>query len=102
MEGFRKRNYSRCANIVCLNRGVHPTFLCLYCAYTTGLGLRTVVPPLPVQGATMQKGSLIRSSRRQGPDVWEYRWRNLALDKGESIAESLSGRSILSKTNQPH
>jgi len=23
----------------------------------------------------MQKGSLIRSSRRQGPDVWEYRWR---------------------------
>src|SRR6267143_5890223 len=23
----------------------------------------------------MQKGSLIRSSRRQGSDVWEYRWR---------------------------
>ena len=23
----------------------------------------------------MQKGSLIRSSRRRGPDVWEYRWR---------------------------
>jgi len=23
----------------------------------------------------MQKESLIRSSRRQGPDVWEYRWR---------------------------
>jgi hypothetical protein len=23
----------------------------------------------------MQKGSLIRSSRRQGPDVWEYRWK---------------------------
>src|SRR5450755_2804373 len=23
----------------------------------------------------MQKGSLIRSSRRQGPDVWECRWR---------------------------
>ena len=23
----------------------------------------------------MQKGSLIRSSSRQGPDVWEYRWR---------------------------
>jgi integrase len=23
----------------------------------------------------MQKGSIIRSSRRQGPDVWEYRWR---------------------------
>ena len=23
----------------------------------------------------MQRGSLIRSSRRQGPDVWEYRWR---------------------------
>jgi integrase len=23
----------------------------------------------------MQKGSLIRSPRRQGPDVWEYRWR---------------------------
>ncbi len=23
----------------------------------------------------MQKGSLIRSSRRQGPDVWEYRRR---------------------------
>ena len=23
----------------------------------------------------MQKGSLIRSSRRQGPDVCEYRWR---------------------------
>jgi len=30
----------------------------------------------------MQKGSLIRSSRRQGPDVWEYRWR-----------ESCSGQS---------
>jgi len=27
------------------------------------------------KGATMQKGSLIRSSRRRGPDVWEYRWR---------------------------
>ena len=25
----------------------------------------------------MQKGSLIRSSRRQGPDVWEYRERSL-------------------------
>jgi integrase len=25
----------------------------------------------------MQKGSLIRSSRRRGPDVWEYRWREL-------------------------
>jgi len=24
----------------------------------------------------MQKGSLIRSSRRRGPDVWEYRWRD--------------------------
>jgi hypothetical protein len=23
----------------------------------------------------MQKGSLIQSSRRRGPDVWEYRWR---------------------------
>ncbi len=23
----------------------------------------------------MQKGSLIRSSRRRGPDIWEYRWR---------------------------
>jgi hypothetical protein len=23
----------------------------------------------------MEKASLIRSSRRQGPDVWEYRWR---------------------------
>jgi hypothetical protein len=23
----------------------------------------------------MQKGSLIRSSRRQGPDVWKYRWK---------------------------
>jgi hypothetical protein len=23
----------------------------------------------------MQKGSLIRSSRRLGPEVWEYRWR---------------------------
>jgi hypothetical protein len=23
----------------------------------------------------MQKGSFIRSSRRQGSDVWEYRWR---------------------------
>jgi hypothetical protein len=23
----------------------------------------------------MQKGSLIRSSRRRGPDVWECRWR---------------------------
>src|ERR1022692_17172 len=28
MEGFRKRNYNRCANIVCLNRGVHPISLC--------------------------------------------------------------------------
>jgi hypothetical protein len=27
MEGFRKRNYNRCANIVCLNRGVHPNTL---------------------------------------------------------------------------
>ena len=32
MEGFRKRNYSRCANIVCLNRGVHPNPLCQLCA----------------------------------------------------------------------
>ena len=23
----------------------------------------------------MQKESLIQSSRRRGPDVWEYRWR---------------------------
>jgi hypothetical protein len=32
---------------------------------------------MPIKGATMQKGSLIRSSRRRGPDVWEYRWREL-------------------------
>jgi integrase len=29
----------------------------------------------------MQKGSLIRSSRRQGPDVWEYRWRESCSGK---------------------
>ena len=32
MKGFRKRNYSRCANIVCLNRGVHPSIVCRRCA----------------------------------------------------------------------
>ena len=35
MEGFRKRNYSRCANIVCLNRGVHPKVVCQQCADST-------------------------------------------------------------------
>jgi hypothetical protein len=29
----------------------------------------------------MQKGSLIRSSRRQGADVWEYRWRESCSGK---------------------
>jgi hypothetical protein len=29
----------------------------------------------------MQKGSLIRSSRRQGPDVWLYRWRESCSGK---------------------
>jgi integrase len=29
----------------------------------------------------MQKGSLIRSSRLQGPDVWEYRWRESCSGK---------------------
>jgi hypothetical protein len=24
MEGFRERNYSCCANLICLNQGVHP------------------------------------------------------------------------------
>ena len=23
----------------------------------------------------MQNGSIVRSERRRGPDVWEYRWR---------------------------
>jgi hypothetical protein len=30
----------------------------------------------------MQKGSLIRSSRRKGPDVWEYRWRESCSGQG--------------------
>ena len=30
----------------------------------------------------MQKGSLIRSSRRKGPDVWEYRWRESCSGRG--------------------
>jgi len=42
--------------------------LCLYNRpWRSTLGL--------TQGAAMQKGSLIRSSRRRGPDIWEYRWR---------------------------
>ena len=27
----------------------------------------------------MQNGSILRSERRRGPDVWEFRWRGLAL-----------------------
>jgi hypothetical protein len=26
----------------------------------------------------MQNGSLIRAERQTGPDVWEFRWRELA------------------------
>ena len=28
MQGVRKRNYCNCANLVCLNQGVHPMRLC--------------------------------------------------------------------------
>ena len=28
----------------------------------------------------MQNGSIMRSERRQGPDVWEYRWREPGAD----------------------
>src|SRR5271157_2426341 len=56
----------------CSRRSAKPPDLCLYCAYTTGHRWRTFGL---TQGGVMQKGSLIRSSRRRGPDVWEYRWR---------------------------
>jgi len=26
----------------------------------------------------MQNGSLVRSERQRGPDIWEFRWRELA------------------------
>ena len=29
---------------------------------------------------SMQYGSLIRTARRNGPDVWEYRWREPGAD----------------------
>jgi integrase len=28
----------------------------------------------------MQNGSIMRSERRRGPDVWEYRWREPGAD----------------------
>jgi hypothetical protein len=28
----------------------------------------------------MQNGSIMRSERRRGPDVWEYRWREPGPD----------------------
>ena len=29
---------------------------------------------------SMQNGSIMRSERRRGPDVWEYRWREPGAD----------------------
>ena len=51
-------------------------FVPILCLIVPISGLAEILFPLgSTQGAAMQKGSLIRSSRRQGPDVWEYRWR---------------------------
>src|ERR1700722_12094033 len=32
------------------------------------------------KGATMQNGSIMRSKRLKGPDVWEFRWRESGPD----------------------
>jgi hypothetical protein len=50
----------------------------------------------------MQKGSLIRSSRRHDPMFGSTAGENLVLDKRESTGESSSGRSIPSKMNRQH
>src|SRR5580700_4994825 len=33
-----------------------------------------------VGGQFMQNGSIMRTERRRGPDVWEYRWREPCAD----------------------
>jgi hypothetical protein len=37
MQGVRKRNYCNCANLVCLNQGVHPSQVCRKCAVRSEL-----------------------------------------------------------------
>ena len=41
----------------------------------------------------MQNGSIMRSERRRGPDVWEYRWREPAPTASANTAEWSSDRS---------
>ena len=37
-------------------------------------------PKMNVEAEFMQNGSIMRSERRRGPDVWEYRWREPGAD----------------------
>jgi hypothetical protein len=46
--------------------------------------LRTATAMLEVE---MQQGCLIRSGRKRGPDVWQFRWGTKDLLGNESIAE---------------
>ena len=41
----------------------------------------------------MQNGSIMRSERRRGPDVWEYRWREPVRTVGANTAEWSSDQS---------
>jgi hypothetical protein len=47
--------------------------LCLNCACEAHLATSPV--RMKIGGQFMQNGSIIRTGRRRGPDVWEFRWR---------------------------
>jgi hypothetical protein len=55
-------------------RGLVPR-LCL-----RGMHLIRGARKIEVGGQSMQNGSIMRSERRRGPDVWEYRWREPGAD----------------------
>ena len=38
----------------------------------------------------MQRGSLIRKNRKQGPDVWQFRWSEKVRKADESTVRELS------------
>ncbi len=43
----------------------------------------------------MQNGSIMRSERRRGPDVWEYRWREPGPDGRRKHRRMVVGSVIL-------